>query len=118
MSAPLFSNSLPETLLELTQLAKPTSYADIAAIGLVAIGSAGYLLRGIAWDRPDPYNHLWYERPQEKDGAGINGQKETRNIAQKLEESVSVSVTPGTSAVLTFPGQVPGHLLGLPVRYC
>jgi NADPH-ferrihemoprotein reductase len=85
------SNGLPESLLEFTQLVKPTSYSDVAALGLLALGSTGYLLRGIAWDKPDPYNHLWYERPQEKDGAGPNVQKETRNIAQKLEESVSTS---------------------------
>lgn len=83
----LQSSLLPETLQELAQLAKPTSYADIAALGIVALGSAGYLLRGIAWDKPDPYNHLWYERPQLKDGAARNANKETRNIAQKMEEA-------------------------------
>ncbi|OCK75376.1 riboflavin synthase domain-like protein [Lepidopterella palustris CBS 459.81] len=88
MTSFLFSsNDLPETLLEFVQLAKPSSYTDVAALGLIALGSAGYLLRGVAWDKPDPYHHLWYERPQEKDIIARNAKKETRNIAQKLEES-------------------------------
>jgi len=119
MSIPLFSsNGLPETLLELTQLAKPTSYSDIAALGLVAIGSAGYLLRGIAWDKPDPYRHLYYERPQLKDGAGSNAQKETRNIAQKLEESVSLLSQLSYASFLICPGKITCRLLGLAIRHC
>lgn len=43
----LSSNGLPDTLLELSQLAKPTSYADVVALDLIALGSTGYLLRGI-----------------------------------------------------------------------
>ncbi|KAJ5107990.1 hypothetical protein N7456_004665 [Penicillium angulare] len=40
-------------------------------------------------NHPDPYNYLNFERPQLKNGAGAgaNINKETRNIAQKLEES-------------------------------
>jgi len=94
-ASPLSSNGLPDALLKLSQLAKPTSYADVVAFGLIALGSAGYLLRGIVWDKPDPYHHVWFERPQEKDAASRNAKKETRNIAQKPEDLVCL--------VLSFP---------------
>lgn len=88
MAQSLFQTALlPETLTELARVAHPKTYADIAALGLFALGSAGFLLRGKAWDRPDPYHNLWFERPQEKDAASRSGVKETRNIAQKLEEA-------------------------------
>ena len=73
----------------LSQLPPPSSVADVAALAAVGVASAAYFLRGIAWDRPDPYRHIWFERPTLKDGASGGGAKATRNIAQKLEESVS-----------------------------
>lgn len=39
-------------------------------------------------DKPDPYYHLWFEKPQKTD-ANQKG-PETRDIAVKLEESVSL----------------------------
>lgn len=79
----------PATLAKLSQLGPPQSAADIAAIAAVGVASAAYLLKGIVWDRPDPYYHVWFERPQLRDGVAADGPKATRNIAQKMEEAVS-----------------------------
>ncbi|KAK6080334.1 NADP/FAD dependent oxidoreductase [Seiridium cupressi] len=76
-----------ETLQQVAELASPVSSIDVAALAAVGIGSAAYLLRGIVWDKPDPYAHLWYERPQFKDGFQGNSSQATRNIAEKLEQS-------------------------------
>lgn len=81
---------LPDALIDFIKYAQPTSYADIATLGLVALGTAGALSRGKLWDR-DPYKHIWYERPQDQDGGSRAASKHTRNIQQKLEESVSLS---------------------------
>lgn len=83
----LSSPAFQQTLQELSKAASPKSAADIAALGVLALGSAGYLLRGYTWDKPDPYDYIWYERPQLKNGGALNAKKETRNIAQKLEET-------------------------------
>jgi NADPH-ferrihemoprotein reductase len=78
-----------QVLSGLIRLSRAVSVDDIAALGLLAAGTAGYLLRGTAWDKPDPYQHIWFERPQEKDGACRAAKAATRNIAQKLEEAVT-----------------------------
>ncbi|EEU46896.1 uncharacterized protein NECHADRAFT_36849 [Fusarium vanettenii 77-13-4] len=70
----------------LSQLGPPQTVADIAALTAVGVASAAYLLRGIAWDRPDPYDYIWYERMGSKDGAASRP-KATRDIAKKMEES-------------------------------
>ena len=59
---------------------------DVAAFTLIAILLTGYLLRGVVWDKPDPYRSVWFNKPQEADSEA-RGQ-ETRDIAQKLEETV------------------------------
>ncbi|KAF2090285.1 riboflavin synthase domain-like protein [Saccharata proteae CBS 121410] len=79
--------ALQEALATLLKTARPNSLADAAALAVVALGSAGYLLKGFTWDRPDPYIYQWYEKPQFRNGAIGNSKKETRNIAQKLEEA-------------------------------
>jgi NADPH-ferrihemoprotein reductase len=73
---------------QLSQLGPPQTAADVVALAAVGVASAAYLLNGIAWNRPDPYDHIWYQRMEPRGGAG-GGAKATRNIAQKLEESVS-----------------------------
>ena len=69
-------------------LSQPSGYADYAAIGAFSLALGTYLLKGKAWDRPDPYHHVWFEKPQVADAAASGKPKETRDIAQKLEETV------------------------------
>ncbi|KAJ4009787.1 hypothetical protein NW752_009375 [Fusarium irregulare] len=75
-----------DALTRLSQLGPPQTIADVAALSALGVASAAYLLRGIAWDRPDPYHHLWFERMGSKNGAA-SGPKATRDIAKKLEET-------------------------------
>jgi NADPH-ferrihemoprotein reductase len=77
----------PEQLRLLFEILKPGSWTDVAALGLFALAGVGYSLRGIAWDRPDPYRHIYYERPQQRKGAARTASPNTRNVAQKLEDS-------------------------------
>ncbi|PWY93318.1 NADPH-cytochrome P450 reductase [Aspergillus sclerotioniger CBS 115572] len=79
----------PDLLQDLAKVMTPTGVADYLALTFLSMASATYLSRGILWDQPDPYNYLWYERPQLKMGstAGAKAHQETRNIAQKLDEA-------------------------------
>ncbi|OQE23148.1 hypothetical protein PENSTE_c009G06203 [Penicillium steckii] len=79
----------PELLDQLSKYGTPTGVADYVALAIIAGISGAYVSRGYLWDQPDPYAYLAYERPQLKNGgqAGANANKETRNIAQKLEET-------------------------------
>ncbi|KAI1079518.1 hypothetical protein F5B20DRAFT_167238 [Whalleya microplaca] len=77
----------PEVLSDLIELGRPTSILDAVALAAVGVGSAAYLLKGVPWNQPDPYYHLWFERPQFKDGVQHDRVQATRNIAEKLEQS-------------------------------
>ncbi|KAJ5596599.1 hypothetical protein N7450_003057 [Penicillium hetheringtonii] len=82
--------NIPPVLLDqIYKYGTPTGMADYAALAIIAGVSGAYISRGYLWDQPDPYAYLAYERPQLKNGgqAGANANKETRNIAQKLEET-------------------------------
>ncbi|MCJ1391072.1 hypothetical protein MMC18_003933 [Xylographa bjoerkii] len=59
---------------------------DVALLGAAVAAFAAYLLKGTLWNKPDPYQSTWFERPQEQDSAR-NLKKETRDISQKLEEA-------------------------------
>ncbi|KAJ6147241.1 hypothetical protein N7497_009223 [Penicillium chrysogenum] len=81
-------NVPPELLQELSKYTTPTGVADYAALALIGGIGATFLSRGRLWDKPDPLHHLWFERPQLKNGGQADSaNKETRNIAQKLEET-------------------------------
>jgi NADPH-ferrihemoprotein reductase len=86
-SNPILNSTFYEIAKEVSRGA---AIDDIAVLGTLALVSAGYLTKGRLWDKPDPYRHLWYERPQDSELSGRNAKKETRNIAQKLEEAVSL----------------------------
>ncbi|KAI9146737.1 NADPH--cytochrome P450 reductase [Paramyrothecium foliicola] len=73
--------------VELVGQLAPRSVADAAALIAIGAASALYLLKGIAWDKPDPYDYIWFEKPTGKHAGGSAGSAETRNIAQKLEEA-------------------------------
>lgn len=65
--------------------------ADYVALTFLSLVGATFLSRGLLWDRPDPYKHLLYERPQLKYGndAAAKAEQQTRNIARRLEETNS-----------------------------
>jgi NADPH-ferrihemoprotein reductase len=78
----------PELLQELSKYTTPTGFADYTALAVLGVIGATYLSKGRLWDKPDPLHHLWFERPQLKNGGQVgSANKETRNIAQKLEET-------------------------------
>lgn len=82
---------MPEALVSAVTIAKPQSFADLIALLCFLVAFLGYATRGKLWDKPDPYHHLWFERPQLKNDATHTITKATRNIAQKMEEAVSES---------------------------
>ncbi|THY63422.1 hypothetical protein D6C99_00559 [Aureobasidium pullulans] len=71
-----------------SHLSKNAGFEDIAAMALVGAASAAYMFKGTLWDKPDPYLYKWFERPQKLMG-GRAGAQQTRNVAEKLEETVS-----------------------------
>ena len=75
---------------DINDLVSNVQLDDIAACVVIAVFSAVFLLRGIAWDKPDPYYHIWFERPQKQISGDIV--KETRHIATKMRESVSEAI--------------------------
>ena len=84
LSNPVVNSTITSALREVS---KGAGYDDFAVLALLALSGAGYLTRGSLWDKPDPYHHKWFERPQESALSGRNIKKETRNIEQKLEET-------------------------------
>lgn len=71
----------------LDQFSKASGYDDYLVLGILALGGIGFLTRGSLWDKPDPHHYKWFERPQEAFLNGNVAQGQTRNIAQKLEET-------------------------------
>ena len=71
----------------LVHLPQYGSLDDFAAMAVLATLTALYLTRGIVWGKPNPYLHKMFESPQEKMG-GLADSESTRNIAEKLEQTV------------------------------
>lgn len=88
MSLSLLTLVAQKYLLELARAVGRATYDDAAAGVLIALLSTGYSLRGIAWNKPNPYSYRWYERPQDNMPDDKSRQKITSNIAEQLEESV------------------------------
>lgn len=78
---------LPVNLIDVVEVLRPRTWPDVAALVFVCIVYAGFALRNHTWDKPDPLDYIFYERPQEKDG-GQSANRKTRNIAHRLEELV------------------------------
>lgn len=79
-----------DAIQRLSQLGPPQTIADGVALAAVGVASAAYMLNGIVWNKPDPYHDVWFRRMESRSGVGGGG-KATRNIAKKLEESVSIA---------------------------
>jgi NADPH-ferrihemoprotein reductase len=80
---PLFQSILTSPAV---QNAKPSSTADGVAVLLFLLSVLGYLTHGRVWDKPDPHQSIWFERPQLADGALSGRVAATRDVAQKLAE--------------------------------
>jgi hypothetical protein len=106
---------LPSTSNSIFDIIAPANYADAAALAVIATASVAYTLRKYTWDRPDPYEYIWYERPQ-ANGAKGNAARVTRNIAQRLEELVGrlrpATTRPQADLVV---GPASRHILGFSV---
>jgi NADPH-ferrihemoprotein reductase len=62
-----------------------TQKDDVVFLALIILSGVMYTL--FIKDKPDPYHHIWFEKPQVAD-ANAKG-VDTRDIGTKLEESVS-----------------------------
>jgi NADPH-ferrihemoprotein reductase len=65
---------------------KPSSTADILALCLSFAIFLGLSTRGRIWDKPDPYYHVYFERPQRSKRDLKGNTSTTRNISQRLRE--------------------------------
>lgn len=74
----------------LTRLLHGAGPEDLAMMAVLGAASTAYMSWGRLWDKPDPYHYKWFERPQEQLGGKL-GAQQTRNIMEKLEETVSHS---------------------------
>ncbi|KAH8690310.1 putative NADPH-cytochrome P450 reductase [Talaromyces proteolyticus] len=77
---------LQSQFLYIIKVAPFTSSDDVAVVTAIAMCSAGYLLHGVLWGKPNPYEYKLYERHQEKLGFKAAG-RATRNIAEKLKQT-------------------------------
>ncbi|OAP59763.1 NADPH-ferrihemoprotein reductase [Fonsecaea erecta] len=80
-------SSVPQLVRLVARSLQPTSIADYVALVIAAVVVAGYLTRGTLWDKPDPYYHIYFERPQQQEGAANTQAQAQRNIAKKLSET-------------------------------
>ncbi|CAG9973785.1 unnamed protein product [Clonostachys byssicola] len=88
MTSQIFSEALPmgAPLNEMLKSAIPRHILDVvSAASLGALGIA-YLFPRYTWNKPDPYEYIYYEKPQSGEHAG-GANKVTRNIAKYLEET-------------------------------
>jgi NADPH-ferrihemoprotein reductase len=65
-----------------------TQKDDVAFLALIILSGIFYNL--YIKEKPDPYHHVWFEKPQQTD-ANAEG-ADTRDIGVKLEESVSLGI--------------------------
>lgn len=84
------SLSIQDHYVNPAQLLHNAAVDDILAVAIMAILSAVYFLRGTLWDKPDPYLHKMYERPQEEMGSQGPAAL-TRDVAERMEQVVSAT---------------------------
>ncbi|KAI5779822.1 NADPH-cytochrome P450 reductase [Geopyxis carbonaria] len=87
----LLANPSAQSALELVRPALQNIYDqatldDYVVLAIVFMGTIAYATRKVWWNPDDPYDYIWYVRPQEKLAAGMEKKRESRNITQKMEE--------------------------------
>ncbi|EHY54012.1 hypothetical protein HRR83_004656 [Exophiala dermatitidis] len=83
--------TFPVFLRQLNLPLHPAVWTDYVALVVFAGLLVVYLTRGLLWDVPDPYYHVYFERPQsdgkDQNSAKSNQTKAQRSIAKKLNET-------------------------------
>ena len=75
----------PSVFEGIENILRYTQKDDVAFLALIIL--TGIFYNVYIKEKPDPYHHVWFERPQTAD-ANAKGAN-TRDIAMKLGESVS-----------------------------
>jgi NADPH-ferrihemoprotein reductase len=65
---------------------KPSSIADSLALCLLLLMLLGISTRGRFWNKPDPFYHVYFERPQVIQGDPDGSASATCDISQRLRE--------------------------------
>lgn len=78
--------SLQDVEIILRSLQAPSLLECIAIVFCSLVATAFYS-HGKLWDRPDPKTSIYYERPQQQEGAANGAPKAQRNISKKLDEA-------------------------------
>ncbi|KAG9793222.1 NADPH-cytochrome P450 reductase [Exophiala dermatitidis] len=68
-------------------LLSKASYDDFLLLAVLLLGGTAYITNGILWNKPDPYHYQWFERPQAAVADLLSAKTQTRDIAQRLEET-------------------------------
>ncbi|KAG0650096.1 NADPH-cytochrome P450 reductase [Hyphodiscus hymeniophilus] len=84
MTLPISKVVLERTLPQLIHIEHALTLDDIAVLLFIALCSAGYFCNGRLWNKPNPYDHLWYERPQ---GTATSTSAATRDISKKMSDA-------------------------------
>lgn len=63
---------------------RPSSVIDGLAVIILLFAFISYHSRGYLWDKPDPYYHVYFQRPQVAEGYSDGNANSTRDIAQRL----------------------------------
>ena len=84
---PQFSQYLQSEAIRqaISQLPQYGRLDDFAAMAVITTLTVIFLLRGVAWDKPDPFLYKMFERPQESMGSKKKD-AETRDIREKLDK--------------------------------
>lgn len=101
------------SLVKVESILQYTQKDDIAFLALVIL--SGIFYNFYIKEKPDPYHHIWFEKPQATD-ANAKG-ADTRDIGLKLEESVSRPLWKFLNPKLNLATEERSrHILGLPIR--
>lgn len=73
-------------MAEVLKTESPKSIGDVAA--LLALAASSAVIFSKPWARPNPHRHLFFEKPQSKNGNSQGHHRKSRNIATLLDESV------------------------------
>lgn len=82
----MFSSIESSSLIGVERILEHIQKDDAIFLALVIL--SGVLYNFFIKDKPDPYRHVWFEKPQQTD---VNRKgPDTRDIGLRLEESVSL----------------------------